>query len=405
MRILVVEDTQAKLKRIVAVLLETGVAREDVDVAECSYSARQFLRGNCYDLLLLDVLIPFRQEDDPDASVCIQLLDDISEGGDYIRPRHIVGLTAYDEGIADAGDTFGEMLWNVIKVSDTESAWVERVKNCVGYLRSARDHISERPRKADLLIICALRSPELDAVKKLGWSWDAETPFDDVSFVSKGVIRTGKADITVVAAAAPRMGMVASAVLASKLIADIVPEVCAMPGISAGFSGRVELGDVVFADPVWDYQAGKRIVDCDGKPDFEMAPHHIQSSPELRALIEQLSEDNDVLRKIRDAWPNAPRHDLKIRIGPVASGSAVVADRAFAKEVSQQQRAALGLEMELYGVSSACAMATSPRPKFVGIKAICDFADADKNDGFQAYSAYTSAAVLDHLVRRYFEGR
>ncbi|EMR4109877.1 TPA: hypothetical protein QEL08_003351 [Stenotrophomonas maltophilia] len=403
MRILVVEDTQAKLKRIVAVLMEAGISRDQIEVAVCSYSARQFLRNDYYDLLLLDVLIPFRQEDDPDAQVCVDLLEDISEGGEYKRPGNIVGLTAYDEGIADAVDTFNEMLWNVIKVSEADNGWVERVKNCVNYLRSARKEDVTRTSKAEVLVICALRSPELEAVKKLPWNWEAETPFDDVSFISKGVVSTAKGNVRVIAAAAPRMGMVASAVLASKLIADVVPDICAMPGISAGFSGRVELGDVVFADPVWDYQAGKRIVDGKGEPGFEMAPHQIQSSPELRALIEQLSEDKDILRSIRDAWPNPPRNDLRIRIGPVASGSAVVADRDFAKEVSHQQRAALGLEMELYGVSSACAMATSPRPKFVGLKAVCDFADADKNDGLQSYSAYTSAAVLDHLVRRYFD--
>ncbi|WP_251277145.1 hypothetical protein, partial [Enterobacter hormaechei] len=76
--------------------------------------------------------------------VCVDLLEDISEGGEYKRPGNIVGLTAYDEGIADAVDTFNEMLWNVIKVSEADNGWVERVKNCVNYLRSARKEDATR---------------------------------------------------------------------------------------------------------------------------------------------------------------------------------------------------------------------------------------------------------------------
>ena len=349
-------------------------------------------------------MIPYRQEGDPDAQVCVELVDDICEGGGYILPKQIVGLTAYDEGVVEAFEAFNGRLWNVIKVEDNDSGWIERVKNCVMYLRSA--HGDSRPKMtADVLIICALRSPELEAVKRLPWQWEPETPFDEVSFISKGQLRCGTRDVTVIAAAAPRMGMVASGVLAAKLISVLEPELCLMPGICAGLSGRVSLGDVIFADPVWDYQAGKRTVDSAGGARFEMAPHQLQSAPELRAIAEQLAEDRAALRSIKDAWPQRLTQELALRIGPVASGSAVVADAAFAKRVSEQQRSALGLEMELYGVSSACAMAGARRPLFAGVKAVCDLADEEKNDDFQSYASYASASVLDQLVQRYFLAR
>lgn len=405
MKILVVEDTQAKLKKIIKALTDIGVVRDDIDTAGCSYSARQHLRVGVYDLLLLDVLIPFRQEGDPDSQVCIDLIDDICAGGDYFLPKQIVGLTAYDEGLVDAFEAFNGRLWNVIKVEDTDSSWVDRVKNCVNYLRSASSAPRQKVSECDVLIVCALRVPELEAIKRLSWSWESETPFDEVSFISKAKLSCGNREIRVVAAAAQRMGMVSSGVLASKLISALRPELCIMPGICAGIPGRVGLGDVIFADPVWDYQAGKRSVDKGGAARFEMAPHHLQSAPELRAIAEQLSDDRAVLRGIKDSWQCAPTHELSLKIGPVASGSAVVADSGFAQAVSQQQRTALGLEMEFYGVSSACAIAGSPRPLFVGVKSVCDLADEEKNDDYQAYASYTSAAVVDQLIRRYFEGK
>lgn len=402
MKILVVEDTQAKLKKIMAALAEAGVARDDIDTADCSYSARHHLRLNNYDLLLLDVLIPFRQEGDPDSQVCIDLIEDICAGGEYYLPRQIVGLTAYDEGIVEAFDAFNGRLWNVIKVEESDSTWTERVKNCVNYLRSANVRPRQVMSEVDVLIVCALRSPELEAIKHLSWGWETETPFDEVSFMSKGRLTCGSREVRVVAAAAPRMGMVASGVLAAKMVSALRPELCIMPGICAGISGRVALGDVIFADPVWDYQAGKRTVDSGGSARFEMAPHHLQSAPELRAIAEQLSEDKSALRAIKDGWRSAPAQELSLKIGPVASGSAVVADAAFAQAISLQQRTALGLEMEFYGVSSACAMAGHPRPLFAGVKAVCDLADESKNDDYQAYASYTSAAIVDQMIRRYF---
>ncbi|MCW0371565.1 hypothetical protein [Xanthomonas sacchari] len=405
MKILVVEDTQSKLKKIISALLEVGVDRGDIDTADCSYSARQYLRAAPYDLMLLDVLIPHRQEDDPDSQVCIDLIDDICAGGEYLPPRQIVGLTAYDEAMIEAFEAFNGRLWNVIKVEDSDSGWTERVKNCVNYLRSASAGPKQKISEVDVLVICALRSPELDAIKRLQWDWETETPFDEVSFVSRARFNCGGREVRVVAAAAPRMGMVASGVLATKLISSLRPELCIMPGICAGISGRIRLGDVIFADPVWDYQAGKRSVDQAGAARFEMSPHQLQSAPELRAIAEQLSEDRGVLRAIKDAWPTSPANELALKIGPVASGSAVVADSSFAQSVSQQQRAALGLEMEFYGVSSACSMAGSPRPLFAGIKSVCDLADETKNDDFQAYASYTSAAIVNCLIRRYFESK
>jgi len=45
--------------------------------------------------------------------------------------------------------------------------------------------------------------------------------------------------------------------------------------------------------------------------------------------------------------------------------------------------------------------ATKPKPEPLVIKSVCDFADKDKNDGFQEYAAYTSANFLYEYAKRY----
>ncbi|OJY98962.1 MAG: hypothetical protein BGP24_18850 [Lysobacterales bacterium 69-70] len=95
--------------------------------------------------------------------------------------------------------------------------------------------------------------------------------------------------------------------------------------------------------------------------------------------------------------------DLKLHIGPFASGAAVLADGVTLEQfVKSQQRQVLAIDMEMYGHYFASSQATEPRPCFFGIKSVCDFADPKKGDSDQKYAAYTSAKALQRFVELYF---
>ena len=98
----------------------------------------------------------------------------------------------------------------------------------------------------------------------------------------------------------------------------------------------------------------------------------------------------------RDA-PRPPR----VVIGPVASGSAVLADGEVVHEIKAQHRDLIGIEMEVYGMYSAAYSASQPQPLAFALKAVCDFADPNKGDNHQRYAAYTSANVLRLLMERF----
>jgi nucleoside phosphorylase len=91
-----------------------------------------------------------------------------------------------------------------------------------------------------------------------------------------------------------------------------------------------------------------------------------------------------------------------MHIGPIASGSAVVADESVLPAILEQQRQLIGLEMEAYGLMAA-AHAASPKPIAFVLKSVCDFASAKKDDRFQAYAAYTSANALRVFLEKYID--
>ena len=59
--------------------------------------------------------------------------------------------------------------------------------------------------------------------------------------------------------------------------------------------------------------------------------------------------------------------------------------------------------MECYGLFAAAFRAPIPRPTPIAFKSVCDFADPDKNDGDQAYAAYTSANALRVFFETYLQ--
>ena len=193
------------------------------------------------------------------------------------------------------------------------------------------------------------------------------------------------------------MGMTAAAVLAMKLIQRFRPRYLIMPGIAAGISIQETdaqfYGDVVVADTIWNYAAGK-FVSADradiqfGGVGFIPRPTVIQMDPKIRECVV-------------DAV-NSSENQCHVRIGPMACGSKVVATREILeKQIHSQFPHTIGLDMESYAVIYAAENATHPRPYALVIKGVSDYADGEKSDDYQKFAAYTSAEFAKLLYEKY----
>lgn len=372
----------------------------ELDVVTSANEARQRLERIHYDLMIIDIILPLRPEDEPNEQHSLDLLTELTEYETHRKPNLIVGLTADPELAGRVAPRFDAHLWTVIRYADDNDAWVTQVLNCVRYIHDA----SARPRapdfQCDLAIVCALPDPEFRAVLDLPWQWSAPRPLDDVTFVRDGVFEAGGRRRSVMVTCAPRMGMVASALLAGRLIQTARPRILAMVGICAGIRGKTNLGDVLLADPSWDWQSGKRARADEGSL-FAIAPHMLDVDATVRARFEQMRSQRALFSAISDAWPRPAPAQLKLVIGPVASGSAVIADSTLVPEIQFQHREVCGVEMEGYGVYAAAAACPGPKPLVFSLKSVCDFADELKDDAHQAYAAYTSAQTLKMFAETY----
>lgn len=93
--------------------------------------------------------------------------------------------------------------------------------------------------------------------------------------------------------------------------------------------------------------------------------------------------------------------DLKLRIGPMASGAAVLADGQTIEQIAFQHRNVIAVEMETYAIFATADESKMPRPIPFSMKSVVDFGDTKKNDSYQKYAAYTSAQALKIFMEKY----
>ena len=257
-----------------------------------------------------------------------------------------------------------------------------------------------RRKKFDVAIITALEHIESVAVNKLPLQWEAIEIANDCTLYRAATFTDKNGSLRhIVATTLPRMGIAAAAAITMKVCQLFQPEYVIMTGISAGIKGNAEIGDILVADPCWDWGSGKLTVK-DGAAVFLSAPHQVALDPIIQAKISNISASRTYLDDIYCKWTETrPAHDLNVHVGPVSSGAVVLEDPETVELIKSQHRKTLGVEMEAYGVAVAATIAGGASSKPIIIKSVCDFADPLKNNEWQKYAAYTSAEFALRLIQ------
>jgi nucleoside phosphorylase len=259
--------------------------------------------------------------------------------------------------------------------------------------------------RCDIVVVCALHRPELEKLRSVGAGWRPlpADPDDPQSYEQGTFVTKAGTSLRVVAAAPNQMGLSASAVLATKMILRFRPRLVAMVGIAAGVKQHEQgYGDILAAEHTFDYGAGKQS-DGTGPLAFLPDPKPIELGPRILGRLKDWAARRTGLDDIYGRWPaTKPSTVLKLHVGPLASGAAVLGSRGPVEQVLTHWRKVVGVEMEAYGVHRAARDASHPAPDFLCLKSICDFAEG-KNDHWQDYAAYTAAGLFHQFVAAEWE--
>jgi len=395
--ILIVDDDESKQRRISEVLLNAlGKDNVTFQLARSVAEAANELESKDFDLLVLDVNLPLQNDSSPKQDGGIRLLQKLVRGGPRLRrPQHIVGLTAYDELLTAFEENFQSESWQLLKYEYDSTAWEDVLSRRATYISGTVEQNKINVRfKTDLAIVTALKEIELEAILNLPADWKVKQLEGDDTFYHSGHFKNGNKSLSVICAAAIEMGMSAAACMTQKIIHNFRPKYLAMAGITAGINAK--FGDVIIADQSWDYGSGKMTSEENHESIFRPAPNYIAIDAELKEKVQFFAQSRrNEINKIRDDWNGYPSETpLDVRIGPMASGAAVLESKEAIESIKHHNRKVIAVEMEAYGVSLACRTATAPRPKCFCAKSVCDFGSPPKTDAYQRYAAYTSASFI-----------
>lgn len=398
MKILIVDDDNAKVVDISNVAQEAGVQQSSIEVATTAATAMRLLKENYYDLLIVDLVLPLRVGEFPDKSGGVNLLKQVHRADGIQTPEFIFGLTASEEALNASQNDFSNLLWNIELSGPSNGEWKFKLQQKIQYL-IARENQNEglsieRRVDCEVLFVCALLSPELVQLHKAsGSEWEQVTFPSDPTLYWRASLELNGRTLEAYSICLPQMGLVAAATGVSQATRTLRPKIVMMTGICAGRKGDCDLGDAIAANITWDYGSGKFVQTGDGV-EFEPAPVHVLLDASVLRALTALTANKDKLFEFYTDCPGYRPSDLpKLHIGPMASGAAVQNHKEFFDGVANQNRKILGVDMEAFGVAWACHHSFEPQPKWLIVKGVSDFADGTKDNNIQSFASFFSAKV------------
>lgn len=407
LRVLLVEDTEQKSEFIKTVIKQhTDADDYSIDVADDFITAKKCLLDVQYDIAIVDVQIPMRKGEGLDSIGGVKLIREIDGNIRIKRPRYIVGMSEFEQSISEVTADFSERVFGLIHYSRDSLVWKSQLAYTLKHAR--RSIASLRAETAPgaivqtaILVVCALATPELEAVLKLPLNWVESVDEANCIVTYEAKISSPSGEHNIIAAAALEAGMAATAALCGKLIHVYRPQFICMTGIAGGMKAETNFGDVVFADFVWDYTNGKFAKEK-GRIVFLPEPKVIDADALVKSQFLRLSQNSVLLKEIQTNWTGIEvKTDLKLVFGPMFCGTSVVAHENVTKDLRGMNRKLKGIDMESYSVFAAAKYAGKPEPIPIVIKGISDHADAKKGDAWHGYAAYTSATLLYEWAKRF----
>lgn len=398
MKILAVDDNTPRMMHIRSIIpnfceFEYVVSKQD---------ALRKLSEKFYDLVIVDVVIP---EDTSGNNISSDtgksLIETIISHRRLFPPFQIVGVTVEEDSYKENFDFFQARLIPFLKY-DVRGDGDQALLNLINRVSKVADVFAK---EIDVAIITAVED-EYKEVLGMPLAWEDYEAKNSLTWYKYAELNiTEEKKVSLVVAKLNEMGLVSAARQTECILNELHPKLVCMCGICAGIKGKVEKGDLIVAEKTWDYGNGKILPKEGGYYyNFDAEPNQIQLDAGVLAKIKKYGQECLDLANVlwKEKYGEETKYASNLRVGALPSGAAVVQDEKLIEElVIPQHRKSLGIDMETFAVYYACHC-NKNSPKFISMKAVVDFADANKDDEYHEYASYISAHTLLAFVKKYF---
>jgi len=403
MRVAIIHDRSDVADEIEAVIRETSESGCRVDRADDVLKARDLLRGNFYDLAVVDLTLPVRMGRGDATLVNAEvLLAEIFDTGDVRVPADILGISRDPDVLKTVRTSIGQHLMACLH-EETANVWKEDLAAKIRYVQAAgraRRLVANSQFDIELLVVTAL-DVEAAPYHRL-FETSASDEYRDAhqfDFVDRtGETRRG------ILFSVGGSGQAPTGSATQGLLSQFRPRLAMMSGFCGGVSGRTNLGDAVAfkSSAAWDY--GKWEDVPGSTPIFKPRPGALNIPVRgvretIRTMISSYVPDDETIGAVTRV-----SHDLlstwRLLQEAAGSGSAVITSSDKLGEITRGDDAIRAVDMESYAFYHACLNTPVQPPDFVCIKAVADHCNGEKDDRLHAACSLISASIVKQIITR-----
>lgn len=376
--VLIVEDEDDKHDQVMQEVSAFFGSDVQCERAKTFGDATQKILLSKYDLIIVDLMLPRRDNDDP-VDVSEELIDHLSNS-EFNRLSTIVAISRFEDVVAQRRGDFAKAGIFLISYANADE-WRSCLRICMQKVTFKTVY--------DFVIVCALELERsaFEAVSQEGFQYGE-------LILSHGLdcreVTIG--DHRGVCVLAPRMGLVDASIITTRALEAFDPKLVCMAGICGGFSGEVKLGALLVSDVCWEHQAGK----WDGS-NFEIRSWQEPLNNNERVVLSQMIEKDQKLIALASRSFEVEMPTEGAYIKATVSGSAVIASTEYAQLIEKQHGKVAGVDMEVYGVHRAAALHKRPLSCFAA-KTVVDLADEKKDAKLQKAGAILSARFVAKAI-------
>lgn len=412
-KVLIVDDVDRKILSIERVLSERcQIPLSQIDKATSVSSGIKALMEVQYQLLILDLVLPQFDGENPEELGGLSLLKDINDHPGVNLPVQVICLTEFAEVIKDNQQKFDQLLVSTVVKREGDTDWINQLAKSVNHTVRLHNNLLEyytNKNKYDVGIICALQKEFEQMLFAFGENkWrqlnDNEFPYQ---FKVCEITTESMHSLRIIAACAGGAGMVPSASLSSIMFTTFHVNQLYMTGFAGGFKNEdIALGDILISSAVQNYPTGKVVDNPNGDVLLLKEIQQIQVNPQLVNMMSEFVSNPDVVARLNSriqkqnlVVDDKNREVYRISIAPTVCVPFVLGSLSLQDELKDGDRKLRGIDMEGFALYY-CAHQFAKQALW--IKGVSDMADKNKNDKYHKTCAFGSAFLLQQFLKAKF---
>jgi CheY-like chemotaxis protein len=131
MKILIVDDDNTKTIQVVS-LLKASLDFVEIDTVSDIFGAKRKINNIKYDLLIVDLVIPLREDLAPDELAGKNLVREIQRNTALKSPKYVIGFTQYQQD----RETFSS-IWNLLVYSPSSIEWQKTLLELINHIKKS----------------------------------------------------------------------------------------------------------------------------------------------------------------------------------------------------------------------------------------------------------------------------